>query len=397
MGVSPDISRQSWLDWLRALAIFMVLASHFPIAWQNAGLFLPLAAFNVRIGWSGVDLFFVISGFLIGGMLIGEEVRYGEISLRSFYLRRILKIWPLLYLTALVYIPAQVFLFGMPPGDAALRITPVFFHIQNYIQPEAMGHLWSLAVEEHFYLALPLVMVAAAWTARRFGIGLPVFLIAAIVIVVIWRQYTVFVEDMWAQRARVLTHLRIDGLMFGVLLAWLFRRRPALWSAVTGSRALLPVTLALLAWPFAFNPNNSPIVAGPGFTSLYLGYGGLLLLVWRWVQSPLPAPLKRPLGWFAAVGRHSYPIYLFHPFVGYPFTVLGFGSDTPPVLLGSSSATWLAAFVVFNAAAVGLGMAIGHYAEQPLLALRNRLVPPRIAALPAGNAPAEGGGPKVAA
>lgn len=367
----------------------MVLASHFPIAWGDAGLFLPLAAFNARLGWSGVDLFFVISGFLIGGMLIGEEDRYGTVGLRNFYARRVLKIWPLLYLTAILYVPAQVFLFGMPAGEALVRIAPAFFHIQNYVQPEAMGHLWSLAVEEHFYLALPPIMLLAAWTSRRFRIGLPYFLLAAIIVVIVWRQYAVFVEDVYPQRARVLTHLRIDGLLFGVLLAWVYRHRPALWLATTGSKALLPATLLLLAWPFAFNPNSSLIVAGPGFTSLYLGYGGLLMLVWRWVQRPLPRVLVEPLGRLAAIGRHSYPIYLFHPFVGYVFVAIGVGrSDTPLVLFGSESATWLAGFVVFNILAVGAGMAIGHYAEQPLLALRNRLVPPRIAALPDGSKPA---------
>lgn len=96
--------RHAWLDWLRAIAILLVLGYHYQIDWWEAGLFQPVAMANMRFGWSGVDLFFAISGFLIGNLLLSEVDKYGRLDVRRFYIRRAAKIWPLYYATCALYI-----------------------------------------------------------------------------------------------------------------------------------------------------------------------------------------------------------------------------------------------------------------------------------------------------
>src|SRR5713226_5024265 len=132
--------RNQSLDVLRGVAVLLVIANHYP--------YYALA----RAGWIGVDLFFVLSGFLISGLLFSDLLSQGSISLGRFFIRRGLKIYPAFYfflgLTTL-----------LSPGirhDG--RILSEVFFLQSYL-PRIWGHTWSLAIEEHFYIMLPLLLI----------------------------------------------------------------------------------------------------------------------------------------------------------------------------------------------------------------------------------------------
>src|ERR1051326_5726554 len=147
------------LDGLRGIAILAVLAfhTHHIFGWSI-----------LKGGNVGVDIFFVLSGFLITALLIEEWQGSGEISLKGFYWRRVLRLVPaLLVLLAILYLFADVFLPVSEAGDTRRSIPVAFFYASDFglaffqLRLGALQHTWSLAIEEHFYLVWPLFLVAA--------------------------------------------------------------------------------------------------------------------------------------------------------------------------------------------------------------------------------------------
>ena len=126
--------RLKQLDALRALAVLLVLGHH--VTWN------PIW---VRFGWSGVDVFFVLSGFLISGLLFREYKQYGSIHILRFWTRRALKIYPAYYLLILATVTGRM-LAKTPIGWS--HIWPDLIFVQSYV-PGTWGHLWSLTIEEH--------------------------------------------------------------------------------------------------------------------------------------------------------------------------------------------------------------------------------------------------------
>ena len=144
--------RLKQLDILRAVAILLVLGRHFDIfePWHLGG-------------WSGVDLFFVLSGFLISGLLFTEFKSAGQIRVGRFLIRRGFKIYPPFYALTALTVAIKLL------HDGNLRVSELLsdlFYLQSYI-PGLWDHTWSLAVEEHFYLALPLVLIVLCGISRH--------------------------------------------------------------------------------------------------------------------------------------------------------------------------------------------------------------------------------------
>ncbi len=145
------MARNRGLDSLRGLAILLVLGVHVQAS--------PTWA---KVGWLGVDLFFVLSGFLISNLLFSEYKTHGSINLKSFYIRRGFKLYPSFYFLVLATILyCWIAGRGIRLGTALAEVT----FMQNYFTG-LWGHTWSLAVEEHFYILLPLSLVCMARFAR---------------------------------------------------------------------------------------------------------------------------------------------------------------------------------------------------------------------------------------
>src|SRR5215210_240487 len=138
------------LQQLRTISVLLVLAYH-----MQDPLWGPLR------GFLGVTVFFVISGFLITTLLLREEARTGSVSLKRFYIRRVFRILPIYYLTFLLF---AVLILGLGLGSEVDRFEdalPYFVSYQNEFAPAApFGHSWSLAIEEKYYLAWPLLAFA---------------------------------------------------------------------------------------------------------------------------------------------------------------------------------------------------------------------------------------------
>jgi len=265
------------LDGLRALAVLPVIAFHFS--------YLKL----VDGGYLGVDLFFVLSGFLITSLLLSEESRTGTVSLKDFYARRALRILPPLaacVLLSLATVPSTT-----PRGAAA-----ALFFAANMVDSRILGgllHTWSIAVEEHFYFAWPLLFLALGARRARF-LGWVVLLVLAIRIAVLSMKMDVYTP----------TYTRADSLAIGCYAALLMAREPPAMPAWAA-----PAALGGIVACFLFVPWMNFAMLSFGFTlfAMLCAVAIVALLVTRgWANRVLSSvPLQY-------VGRRSYGLYLYH-------------------------------------------------------------------------------------
>ncbi len=332
------------LDGIRALAVLLVIANHFGFEWINGAL--------------GVLIFFVLSGFLITWLMLREVDRTGRVSLRNFYRRRILRIFPAFY---------AFWLFGV--GTYLVRghyldwgqALSAFFYFSNYwmglVPSDCMlfPHTWSLSIEEQFYLLWPALFLLGLRSPRR----LPWFLGAAIVAVWIHRALLHLVFHVRPEYIYRAFDTRLDHLAVGCLLAILLKRGhlDGLARAVTRSAWLPLLTLAVL---FAAQAGHGSLTfmytvgyaIEPLLTALFL-----LQLVWfsdtggwRIVEHPVTRYL----------GRISYPLYLWQQLTLY---------TSKRVLAGQPVALQ---FAFALAVTVAFASASYFIVEKPFLKLKGR-------------------------
>lgn len=257
------------LDTLRAVAILMVIPRHAReiLTGDFFGDFLK-KVFNH--GWVGVDLFFVLSGFLIATQLIQTIKRDGRIHFGRFFLKRSLRIMPSYYFVLLIYLIWPAFR-ESPNLDPAWKF---LLYLMNYgREGEAFSHAWSLCVEEHFYLVFPFIAAACAWKPRVFK---PLALFIGILLgVVILRYYLWMTGAPFYPAVYRPSHTHLDGLTIGVGLAALREYRPMAWSRFVSRPWLLFTSgialVGLSMWGFA-----DPVSYVLNFTFVSLGFGALV-------------------------------------------------------------------------------------------------------------------------
>jgi peptidoglycan/LPS O-acetylase OafA/YrhL len=295
------------MDLLRLTAVVLVLFNH---ATYTADLFpAPIAeALQLlrRGGWVGVDLFFVLSGYLVSGLLFSEHQRHGRAKIGTFLIRRSFKIYPAFW-ALLAYTCISIFRRGaeFAPRDFFGEL----LFLQNYLG-QLWGHTWSLAVEEHFYIGLAILIGLAQRRSRvnPFTVIPYAFVVIALLCLAL--------RLMEAQRNPTFawyehmtpTHLRADSLFFGVLLSYGVRYH----SLQERLRALPPwvvfVLGCLLLLPaFILDRDDHRWLTVTGYNLFYVASGLLLLAVTR--MSFGSGLLVRLL---AGLGAASYSIYLWH-------------------------------------------------------------------------------------
>lgn len=357
--------RDKRLDVLRCVAILLVLFHHSAV--------LPSIS---QMGYVGVDMFFVLSGFLISGLLYREYQKRGAISFKRFFIRRGLKIYPAFYVMLLVTFIVQLTA-GKLSGWGAYAREILF--VQNY-KPAIWLHCWSLGVEEHFYILLPILLLLlirfSSNSSNPFRAIPRTFLVVAVVCFAL-RAATVDFTPPASYNGDTIampTHLRIDELFFGVLLGYLYsfhRERVDNLMRPTSNRLLIGLaTIVLLSTSFIF-PGTSRFYLVFGPTFLYLGFGGLLLLS-LYVRGVLPPRFAGPLGKLgtaaAFVGLYSYSIYLWQGVFGL-YTIRGLKQFFHIQLAGFPFFAWY----FFGCVAFGIVMA--RLIEFPVLRLRDRMFP----------------------
>lgn len=247
------------LDGLRAIAVIMVMMAH---ACQTAGFpqFDLLTAIASH-GGVGVEIFFVISGFLITNLLLREIRRTQRANLQAFYVRRSLRIFPAcLCLLGTVFLVSQLGFATIPWRDwlAATTYTLNFVHRPAW----EVGHGWSLSIEEHFYLLWPLLLLMLG-TVRsgRVAIGCLVFCFSA-------RWIVLFAYPEWTQMAELWTFTRLDTIAAGCLLALLassdaWRDR---LNRLCTFRGAVPVYIALLMLSVGLCDLSGKLSVGVGYS-----------------------------------------------------------------------------------------------------------------------------------
>lgn len=313
-GASPAPSRfyKPELDGLRFVAFFGVFLHHaFPqmpdwYAWKGLAAPLPeIAAAFVRAGGFGVDLFFVLSAFLITELLLREHELRGRIDVPAFLSRRALRIWPLFFFFVAVSLLTDRMLLeraGLTGGYvvAFLALAGNWACALLGYPDSVAAPLWSISIEEQFYLAFPLVL------ARMGPVRLRALAVALLIIGAISRALTVWAGTthpaVWCS-----TFCRVDTIGVGILLAVSLRRihvwapRP-LMRLFLGAGGLLLWIVVELAFPVA---EQTLVGVSIGYPMIYVGAAGMLLAALG-SRSSLGS---RPL---VALGRISYGLYVYH-------------------------------------------------------------------------------------
>src|SRR5687767_1067051 len=200
-------ARLRTLDILRVVAVLLVMVRHLaPPAPDMPSWLLTVTSMLIRGGWIGVDLFFVLSGFLVSGLLFKEYQRTGMVDIGRFLIRRGFKIYPPFYVLLLVLVVV-----GWDVLTWRRILIDVFF-VQNYFSPSVTWATWSLAIEEHFYLMLAcLTWCLVRWRSQPFRC-IPVIWITVAVSCLAARMS--LMDRPFDTSTHLLpTHLRIDALL----------------------------------------------------------------------------------------------------------------------------------------------------------------------------------------
>lgn len=337
-------SRLPALDGLRAVGVFGVAVAHSTYGRGLGGDFGPTA-------------FFVLSGFLITRILLREHKRTGTLSLRRFYLARTMRIFPAYYTFVLIS-----YLLDARAGQwwnsaflgNAVSYTINYFNAFNHHPTTSLAHVWSLAVEEQFYILLPLAFIVLAARGRRFliaGVGLAAFAGVA------WRAWLIVGAHVDTAYVYNAFETRFDNLAVGCLLALCLDYKRVIAAAEwCARRTWYPlVTIALLL-------SRRFVFAGVYHYAVGFTVDALLIAIfvvqmlqlyrtrmWSWLEWPVVRYL----------GAISYPMYLYH----------GWGASVGRRLPGNSPSLQFAAGIL---AMIVLASGSYHLIELPILKLRPR-------------------------
>ncbi len=397
-------SRIPELDVLRGIAISLVLVHHAPLAISSSSPGGAVLGAIKDMGWSGVDLFFVLSGFLISGLLFNEFDRTGRIRVGRFLLRRGMKIWPAYYVVFVGLVLYTVLERAVNGEVNSITLFlkhfwwglydrwPYWIFVQNYTRLATWQHTWSLAVEEHFYLSFALLLWVTCHFSRARGdrlhrSRLPLITLAISLVVLGAR-----VATWWSQtgpspvdppiQIHVVSHLRIDGLLFGTCLSYVYRYRRRTVSRLKAHLGWLfglsfLLILPLFLWPVR-SEAGARLTLTLGFTLNYLGYGGILIgcLLVDWSRCParialIGGPVCRVLRF---LGVYSYTIYLIH---------LAYRDVRPAEWLGrvlghvgeKIAAAPFADLTMYLIFAILGGVLVSRVIERPVLRWRERALP----------------------
>lgn len=364
-----DNKRLAGLDHLRALAILLVFFCHYR-AYARPGWVDAIG----RFGWTGVDLFFVLSGYLIGGQLLKQVARGEQIHLGEFYLSRFLRIIPAYLVVVALYFAIPVFRErdGISPLWKFLTFTANFGLDFQY--RGAFSHSWSLCIEEQFYLLLPLIimgLVAVKAGSRSIYVVLVLFLLGFATRIYSWMQHVApFYEagitegrfttyNMWVYYP---TYNRLDGLLTGISIAALFIYRPRLTERITrhGNWLLLAGLIMILSAYFLNQDHLSFNSTVFGLPFISLSYGVIVLAA----LSPTCILYRVPLRVSTFIATLAYSIYLTHKQLGH---LMHLALDR----FSFSSNSTLMFFICLGVSVLG-GWLLHMIVEKPFLRLRNR-------------------------
>ena len=337
------------LDGIRAVAILAVLWGHSSATVGSLPAWLDPVWNFLPTGGFGVQIFFVLSGFLITTLLVRERQKTGTVSLKTFYIRRAYRILPAFY-AFLAVVVALVALKVIDVSGMVILASALF--VRDYMPSGGswwLGHTWSLSIEEQFYLLWPLVFIKlkAPWVRRLLWIGI---LASPLIRIATW----LFIPPL-RNGIEIMFHTRADALMVGCMLAMLY--------ANPGFRAKAEAALskglgwAALAWLVTSVYLQHVVGDGWSFTVGYLGDALAIAVVIVWLVQRPNTPAGKVLNWAPVrhLGILSYSLYLWQQ-----------------LFLTPKNETFLGWFPLNILAAILVAELSYRLVEQPFLRLRQR-------------------------
>jgi len=362
--------RVEGLDTLRAIAITWVFMYHHMVFVSHA----PTFGWLSEIGWTGVDLFFVLSGYLIGNQIFAGIAGGRRLSLKAFYIRRFLRTLPVYYVVLALYfvLPAFMGAGPLPPLWKFLTFT------QNYQLAAGTGfsHAWSLCVEEQFYLLLPALSLLLIHLRRPLPWAwiLVGSLVAAAILTrcLLWYSYGLESQGGYYPHIYYSSFCRADEFLPGVAVAMLKNFHPALWQRVMGwGNYLLCLGMAGVSGVYWLLLGSYQIEGyGYGFFATGFGYSlmaiafGVLVLA---ALSPKSLLHQVRVPGAAPLALWSYSIYLSHKAVAAICARILAGQGIP--------ADSLAALLAIVPACLLVGWALYRLVETPFMNLRHKVSP----------------------
>jgi peptidoglycan/LPS O-acetylase OafA/YrhL len=329
-----DRLRFAGLDALRAIAVVLVIWFHFGEIPGTSRLPILRILNHPKAGYLGAQLFFVLSGFLITTLLLRERGRSGGVDVKAFYVRRVFRLMPALLVVLAVLVGVNAH-FHEPPRESILagvaaigyQFNVVAYFHSHGAHPElggvAWGHLWSLSVEEQFYLVWPIVLGSTFVVHRLAGRRLAWALGGLAALLTLWRTW-LWADGASTLRLYLMTDTRADALLIGAATAaalhaaggWTPRQRLSRLATPLALVAVVALAFFGSRWDTVHHPGW---MYGPGFTVFSLCSVVLLVGVVHPCRSWLDRLLaSRPM---VAIGQRSYGLYLFH----YPARALALG------------------------------------------------------------------------
>ncbi len=358
------------LDFLRGIAVLLVLLRHY-----------ALADILYQIGWMGVDLFFVLSGFLVSGLLFSEYKKYGNIKPGLFLIRRGFKIYPLFYTAiSLTIVVSLLYNYLGWTNDEMLRggLAAELVFLQNYFG-HLWDHTWSLAVEEHFYFGL--VALVFFFTKKKLLSNRKLFTAFFLVVALLCLSFRIITHIYlpFDNNTHIYpTHLRIDSLLFGVFLSYYYSFHR---DKFTGFFLKYRVILLIIAFSFTITPFVFKIdtffMNTFGLTMLYLGFGVIMSIMM--INVNIDKTLNRyfgkwPVDVISRVGFYSYSIYLWHMIILKYVLVLM--KNIIPFIIPDQII-----FLVYFFSSIFFAMGISKLIELKFLSYRDKHFPSRAKAL----------------
>lgn len=367
-----DKHRLDGLDTLRAIAILIVLIYHYKVVVSRENLF----GFMSSLGWTGVDLFFVLSGYLIGNQVLSALSKGQDFSLKLFYIRRFLRTLPNYYFVLALY-----FMFPLALGGTA---TAPLWSFLTFTQNLGLGpgetftHSWSLCIEEQFYLIFPVIALLIAYSRRSIGLAW-IVLVAAMVLAMALRGLNWYAHGEQSISGRsFMEHIyyssftRFDELLPGVAIALLKNFHPTLYAAlIRRGNLLLLAGLASVGLMFYLFHNYEYIRGfGRTFEVVTFGYSFLAISFAILVLAALS-----PNCWLnriripgaTQIAVWSYAIYLIHKPI---FQLL----KAPLTDYGIDINSGLAVAIMMTLS-IFCGWALYIVVESPFMKVRERFYP----------------------
>jgi peptidoglycan/LPS O-acetylase OafA/YrhL len=358
----PAVPEQNpWLDFLRAIAVLLVLMRHGERAITQAD---PTAASPLHIvfmnGWSGVDLFFVLSGYLITSQLLHQGIGSQSFALGRYIASRALRILPAYYAVLILTVAGAFPFYAIPQEQLGIRVVYHVLLLQDYLPANINVVFWSLGVEEKFYLLAPIVVgVILACKTNRIRISIFAFCVLA-AMTARWLEFmsqSDWTYDLFFSELRSPFHMSLEPLAVGTALGvWHYHcklprvDRNSTWMWISFGLFLL----FLSSHEFMAAISTWDVLAQPLLISMFCGVLVLVALSLSETQLPLT-------GGFRVIARLSYALYLVH-FPLLPLAVtLSKGYSTPIF--------WGVFFLLSATTAAFLHFTV----EKPFLLLKDRI------------------------